>query len=486
MDGPPPPSARKLAVGVLLLSVANTFRLGVQFLMFPLLARLLAPADFGLMALAMPVLLFALTLSDGGMGPALLRMADPRGTGEATMAWTAIAASMAMAAVLLVGATPIAGWLSHREVAPVLRWLAPILLLNAFCGVASVRAQRYGNTWIFAVGDAAATIAGVAVALYGALAGWSVWSLVAQQLVLWLVKAAILQGLAGHRFAAWPARAAFGGLMRQGLPLVGANLLTLFAGSIDNLLIGRQLGVGPLGLYALAYQIVRIPEAVLVGPVLISFLPAVARLNEDRDAAAELLLSTLRVMLGVAAPLMLGLALVADLAIALLLGPRWHGAAVVLQLLAPPAIAQALGLVSTALLLGRGRAGLQFRTVLLTATMICAGVFAGSVFGLIGIAAGVALATTAGNLFAVAAAVREVGLPTRRVATALLPTVAASAIMAAGVLGVRAVLPAGLPVIVELAVVAAAGIALYAGAMQLLSPGVLAADLAPFHRRKQA
>jgi O-antigen/teichoic acid export membrane protein len=476
-------AAHKASRAVLLLSGSNAFRVTVQFMLFPILARLLSPADYGLIALAMPVVLFALTLGEGGMGPALLRAEDPTGRVEATMFWTALGTGVGCAAILVAGARPIAAALSHPQIAPLLMWLAPVLVLSAVCSIPSVRIQKSGATWIFALGDVASTVTGAAAALYGALTGWGVWSLVAQQLVVWTVKLAMLLGFAGARAHGRPEWAAFRYLARHGAPLVGANLLSLFSNTADALLIGWLLGVEQLGFYALAYQIVRIPEWVLNGPVFVTFLPAVAKLGTDRIAVARAFLDALRMMFSVSAPLMLGLALTADLSVPLLLGPRWGGTVPLLAILAPPAIAQTLGWLSRALLLGRGRSALQFGLALLSAALTLAGVLAGAQFGILGIAAGVASAVLLGSLAYLIAAMREVGVTLRTLIAALAPTLAAAAIMAFGVAGVRWLLPSTLPILLSLILAAVAGMVLYIGAMRLLAPETLAAAIAPFLRR---
>jgi PST family polysaccharide transporter len=479
---PAKPPSHRAALGVLLLSGSNSFRLCVQFLLFPVLARLLSPTDYGLMALAMPVVMFALTIGEGGMGPALVRSADPDGSVEATMFWTALATGLGCAAILVLSAPLIAGALANTAVAPVLIWLAPIMVLSSVCSVPSARIQKRGATWIFALGDVASTVSGAALALYGALTGWQVWSLVAQQLAIWTVKLMVMLGLAGKRTRGKPGREAFRYLWLHGPPLVGANLLTLFSASIDTILIGRLIGVELLGFYSLAYQIVRIPESVLSGPIFISFLPAIARMEGDRRAAAGLFVSTLRMMLGVAAPMMIGLTLTADLAVALLLGPRWHGTASLIMVLAPSAIVQTLGFLSMALLIGRGRSGLQFRLALLNAALTLIGVLAGSFFGIFGVASGVALAVVIGSLVCLTAAMREVDVSPRTLAVAFSPVLAAVAIMICGTSGLRLLLPASLPVLPSLVLAAATGALLYGGAMRVLAPDMVTAALVPFRR----
>lgn len=480
-----PSPAPRAALGVLLLSGSNTFRLTVQFLLFPVLARLLTPSDYGLIGLAMPIVLFALTLGEGGMGPALLRTADPLGDIEATMFWTALATGVLCAAVILLSAPLIAAVLANTRIIAVLIWLAPVMVLSALTSVPSVRIQKKGSTWIFAVGDVASSVTGAATALAFALSGWGVWSLVSQQLVVWSIKLTVLLGLAGSRPRGRPNRVALGYLLRHGSPLVGANLLNLFSISIDALLIGRILGVEQLGFYVLAFQIVRIPEAVLNGPVFVSFLPAVARLDMDRQATTKLFINSMRMMLSISAPVMVGLTLTADLAVPLLLGQRWHQSIPLLMLLAPPAIVQTLGWLSRALLVGRGRSGLQFRLALLNASLTLAGVLGGAFYGIVGIAAGVGLAVIIGNLAYLAAAMIELRMSVRSLSLAVAPILGALAIMGLSVGSLRLLLhPTNLALLPTMLLAVSFGILVYAGAIFMLMPDFMSFSTAIFGRRK--
>jgi PST family polysaccharide transporter len=357
-------------------------------------------------------------------------------------------------------------------------WLAPIMILSALSSVPSVRIQRSGASWIFATGDIASSLTGAAAALGCALSGLGVWSLVVQQLVIWTVKLGVLFPLAGNRIAARPCPDALRYLLRHGTPLVGANLLNLFAISVDALLIGRFLGITQLGFYVLAFQIVRIPEAILNGPVFLAFLPAIVRLDMDRAAAAHLFLKAIRVMLTISAPLMLGLTLTAGLALPLLLGARWHPAILLLMLLAPPAIAQTLGWLARALLVGRGRSGLQLHLALLNAGLTVAGVLGGLPFGIRGIAVGVGLSVVLGNLAYIVAAMAELHLAPRLLARATQAPLAGAGLMVAGVALLRLLLPPSCPLLAALLLCAGLGVALYGSAIWLLAPDLLGAVFA--------
>ena len=471
-------------MGVLLLSGSNAFRLAVQFIMFPVLARLLDPADYGLMGLAMPVVLFALTLGEGGMGPALLRAADPDGRVESTMFWTSLGIGLICGATLL-GLAPLLGLaLGDARITPVLLWLAPIMLLSALSSVPSVRIQRRGANWIFATGDVASSLTGAAAAFACAYNGWGVWSLVVQQLVIWTVKVSVIFPLSGNKVGGRLCPASLRYLLRHGTPLVGSNLLNLFSMSVDALLVGRILGVKELGYYVLAFQIVRIPEAILNGPVFLTFLPAIARLDTKSPAATTLLLQALRMMLAISAPLMLGLAATAGLALPLLLGTRWQPAVMLLMLLAPPAIAQTLGWLARALLIGRGRSSLQFRLSLLNAGLTLAGVLGGVAFGIDGVAAGIGISVILGNLAYLIAAMAELRLGVAQLGRAVGAPLIAAGFMVLGVAALRLLLAhAGCPAVAALLLSIGAGALLYGGAIWRLAPDLLGAGATLFWRR---
>ena len=480
---PVSPKAIRPGVGVLLLSASNAFRLAVQFLLFPVLAHLLSPSDYGLIGMAMPLVLFALTLGDGGMGPALLRASDPEGEIETTMFWAALGTGIVCAAMLGLAA-PLAGTLlKNKHITPVLLCLAPVMVLSALSSVPAVRVQKSGATWIFAVGDVISTLGGAAVAFAAALSGWGVWSLVFQQLVIWLAKFVVMLRLAGIRVRGRPKRSALAYLLSHGTALVGSNLLNLFSISIDALLVGRMLGAAQLGYYVLAFQVVRIPEALLNGPVFVSFLPALTQLNLDRAAGAALFLRTARMMLFISAPVMLGLALTADLSVPLLLGARWHHSVPVLMILAPTAVLQTIGWLSRAVLVGYGRSGLQFRISVLNAAAILAGVLAGLHAGIVGIALGVSLAVAAGNSLYIIAAARELRLSPQALARPIMPILGAAALMCLAVGVSRLAAFNQLQPLPALALAAGIGVLTYGGALMLFAPDMVNPDTLQLWRR---
>ena len=127
------------------------------------------------------------------------------------------------------------------------------------------------------------------------------------------------------------------------------------------------------------------------------------------------------------------------------------------------------------LLLRRGRSALRFRLTLLSAALTLPGVLAGAPFGILGIAAGFGIAVIIGGLSYLAAAMREVRVGVRTLVVEPAPTLTAATIMACGLAGLCRLLPEDLPVLVQLALAAGAGMLLYTSAMRVLAPDTLTA-----------
>ncbi|RAK58381.1 hypothetical protein DJ021_00425 [Phenylobacterium hankyongense] len=357
----------RTSIGALALTGASALRLILQFAMLPILARLIGPAEYGLVSLAMPFILLANVLSDGGMGYALGRQKDASPLLESTVFWLAGALGLALALFCCAAAFPM-GLILHQPRLPVLIMaLSPILLLNSLTAVSNGRIIREGRFAVFAAGDVISTGAGAAAAFAAALHGWGAWSLVAQQLVLWVCKMAWVTfkgGAAiGFRYRFEEAR----GLLRFGFSTIGAILADFVSRNVDSLIVGGVLGATSLGYYAMAYQIVRVPDMLISGPLYLYIFTAVSRTAHEGGKAAIQRLATAGLRLGSSAlaPLFCGLALIADLAVSLVLGPKWLGAIVPLRYLAGAGFCFCMCSIMATTLMGLGRSALQLRMSLI-------------------------------------------------------------------------------------------------------------------------
>jgi O-antigen/teichoic acid export membrane protein len=458
------------------LFAANVTRVGVQLALLPVLARIIAPEAFGLIALAMPVIVFTSILAEAGLVTGLVRSAVSPAT-ESAVFWYAAAVGVGLTLAAALAAAPLGWAIGHRALTPMLWALSPILLLTCLTIAPSARLQRTGRFGAFALCEIGASLFAAAVALAAALHGWGAWSLAAQQLAQ--ASARLGGNLVVARFRP---RLVFGfALVRPVLalsaPMLGVNLLAYLSRSLDNLLIGAFIGPKALGFYAAAYQVVQAPEYVLGASVRTVTLPAIALAEGERDAARAIYLSAMRSLSVIAAPALVGCSLLAQPLVRLLLGPAWASAAPLAAILAPLGLAHSYFQLNTAVLLGLGAARTQLRMSLLTSLLGLTGIVAGIAWGPRGVALGYAAGTLLAAVFYILATLRALRAPLSLLAASIGRPYLATAAMALAVAAWQAhAAPAENPALTLLEGAGVGGLA-YAAALLALGPGLLARDI---------
>jgi PST family polysaccharide transporter len=429
-------SEKRAFFGTIALSTVNAVRLGLQLLVLPILARILGPDAFGLIGLAIPIVLLAGMMSDAGMGNILVRHPNPSSELESTAFWLSLMVGIGLSAAVCLLATPIATAFAQPNLAPVLMVLSLILSIGGALAVSNARISRSRRFGIFAVGDLLSALLGAAAAIYAALIGFGVWSLVIQQLVLWLTKAAWLFPVSRFRPTFVFEPSLIRPFLNFGLNSIAANIADFVGKNVPSLVVGGTLGVTALGHYSMAYQLTRVPEMVISGPIYLSTFTALARTG-DRNVAGVLVLRSLRMIVLALALLFCGLYLTADLATDLLLGAKWVETAPVLAALAPMGFCLCLYSFMGAVLLGLGNSGRQFRLTLLCSVAMVIGSAAGTQFGVTAGAAGLSLGAAALAPFYFQALADELRLPMSAVWSTAGAAPVATVVMACAILVVR-------------------------------------------------
>lgn len=469
--------------GALALTGASALRLTLQFAMLPILARLIGPAEYGLVALAMPFILLANVLSDGGMGVALSRQGHATRDQETTVFWLSAAIGLGLATASALVAFPMGEVLQQPRLPMLVVALAPILLMNSLTAVPNSRIIRERRFTVFAAGDLMSTGAGAAVALTAAGAGWGAWALVAQQLALWSVKLVwvVWKGGVAVRFHYQFDEAR--DLLKFGLHTVGAILADFASRNLDSLIVGGVLGATALGYYAMAYQVVRVPDMLISGPLYLYIFTAVTRANADPDrhVIQDLAMAGLRLGSAMLAPMFCGLALVADLAVELVLGDRWFGAIAPLRYLAAAGFSFCICSIVGTTLMGLGRSALRLRLSLVLGAVTIGFVAATVSLGVGAASAGVAASMGLVGALHLIALARDLTIPQRRLFAALFPAAAGCIAMSAAVIGVRSVV-GGAPLLWQFALLAGAGAVSYLAVLITIARRQLAQDMAAYGR----
>jgi O-antigen/teichoic acid export membrane protein len=323
-----------------------------------ILARLLAPADFGIVAMASLVVALVDTLLDFGVNTALVQKRSVDAEDFHT-AWTLrLGQSAAAAAIIaLAGAPAAVEYFNDPRVAPVLWIMALSLLASGFENIGLVALQRnmeFGREFRFFFWR---RLIGFAVTIALALALRSYWAMVLGALTGRLAGVALSYVM--HDFRPRLSTARLRSLWSFSQWLLARNLGAFGATQVDKLIVGRRAGAGALGHYTLADEVAAMPVTELLAPIGRVLLPAFARLVDRPEELRRAFGLALGTQALVALPAGVGLAMVADNAVPVLLGAQWAASIPLLQALALIGVATALTHSSTYLLLALGRVRLQ-------------------------------------------------------------------------------------------------------------------------------
>jgi PST family polysaccharide transporter len=405
-------------------------RVIAQLLGMVILARLLSPSDYGVVAMAMLVTGFAGIFHNFGTKAAVIQRRELPSALLDSLFWLNVGFGLAIAILIALLAPVIAVAMREPRLTGVLWLLAlafPILSLGLVQQGLLERASRFRSVALI---ECCAAFTGLAAGVLAALAGWGVYSLVSQAIVAWIVVTAGLWAASTWR-PAWRCSLA---LIRElaGFSgnLVGFHIVHYLARNIDTVLIGRFLGATELGYYNLAYRLMIWPLQNIAWVASRAFFPALSRLQDDKQRLRRGYVRAVAAVFLLTAPLTLGLFALREPFVLALMGERWLKVADLLFWLAPASMVQSVGTTAGWLYLSTGRTDVMFKFAIFSSVAVTSAIVVGLQWGVEGVAAaycGTALLLFLPNL---AVAFRLVGLSVPAFLRRLLPTFLAALLMA--------------------------------------------------------
>lgn len=407
----------------------------MQFIVTIVLARLLAPEDYGLLAMATIVTGFLAVLKTMGVGAVVEQRREVTDTLLSSLFWfnNAVAILLSMATL---AAAPICAWLFEESR---LVSIMSVLSFNFFLSSPSVipasilaRSMRFD---LLAAANLSAQFVGAAVAFSLAVGGSGVWALVISSLFISAINTSLVLYYARWRPAAcfsWPEIST---TINFGLNVTGFSIVNYWSRRIDNLIVGVLLGAQSLGLYSMAYSLMLRPMQMTKDVILRVLFPKLSRLQDDEIALGRAHLRTIGAITFVAFPIMVGLSLVARPFVSVVLGDTWSGIVPLIWLFAPTGGVQCILAANEQLLLVKNRSELLLRLGLLKSILITLSFTIGVTWGLVGVAAAylvMCLAWTPVNVWIAARQLR--GLRSIDIWLAVAPNALLTCIMSAIVL----------------------------------------------------
>lgn len=382
-----PENLRQRAVrgGILTLAVRLTAQVVTWLAMFVVI-RLISPADYGLIVTAALLLNLALVLAEAGMVRALVQ--KKRVThAEMAVAFTVtsiLSGGLYLTAWSLSG--PIAQYLGAPDLASLLRFMALFLFLVPLKTIAAASLKRQLRFGTICAAEAVAVVVQSGILLLLAIQGYGVWAFAWSFICGRILETAQLWYASGCTIALRKPSADNVELFRYGLTITASSLVWYLFESADVAVISAVLGQATLGYYAVVLLIVKAPLEKLSAAINQIVFATFCKLQNDRQRMRSWFIRLLVLQLLVVCPALIGLALVADIAVPLLLGEKWQSVVLPLRLLAPVGVLLIISSSFAPFFNAIGRPDITFKYDFACAASLLIAFFAVShFFGLVGV-----------------------------------------------------------------------------------------------------
>ena len=359
---------QKAFAGLIWSIIQNSGTQIFSLIIFLMLARLLTPETFGLIALANVFLAFMRIFLDQGFAKALIQREDLEPEHLDAAFWSQVGCGVLLTAITFFGANIVAGIYDQPKLIPVLQSLSIIFVLNSLIQVHSSLLNRRFAFKIVALRSLLATTIGGAVGIGMAIKGYGVWSLIALNLTSALVSLVVLWGTVDWRPRLRFSFKHFKELYSFGIHLLAFKFIKFFDKRADNLLIGYFLGEVALGYYAIAYRILEVMTDLLVKTVDRVALPTFSRLQTEPERFRQLFYQTTQFTSLIAFPTFLGVIVFAPELIVTLFGDKWIPATRAMQILTLEGILLAISIFHKSVFLSMGKPSWTVKVSLLNAT----------------------------------------------------------------------------------------------------------------------
>ncbi|EGD20510.1 membrane protein involved in the export of O-antigen and teichoic acid [Xanthomonas hortorum ATCC 19865] len=368
--------------------IGQSAKMVVQFGGIILLARLLTPYDYGLMAMVTAIVGAAEILRDFGLSAAAVQAKHVSREQRDNLFWINSGIGLSLSVVVYASAHLIANFYKEPALVMISQALAVTFLINGMTTQYRAhlsRGLRFGQV---ALSDVGSQVLGLVAAVAAALLGWGYWALVVQQVVQasinFLIAASCSRWLPRGYQRAAPMR----DFMSFGWNLMAAQLLGYASRNVGQVIIGWRTGPDALGLYNRAFQLLMMPLNQINAPATSVALPVLSQLQDDRERFNAFLLRGQTVMVHLIFALFAFSCALAMPLIVLVLGEQWRDAVPLFQVLTLGGIFQTASYATYWVFLSKGLMRQQLIYSLVGRIVLIGCIFAGSRWGAMGVAIG--------------------------------------------------------------------------------------------------
>jgi O-antigen/teichoic acid export membrane protein len=366
--------------------VSQVIRIGTQILSVVILARLLTPADFGMVASIAPLTAFVVLFQDLGLQQAIVQRRDVSQEQLSAAFWLTVLLGLACAMILFACAPAVAVFFHDRRLVGLTMATAPSLVAASLGSIPTALLNRGLAFRALALLDAAMALSVFVTAIVSAWLGAQYWALIIGTLAGNLV---YLVGV--WRAARWrPARPTLRlpdrHMLGFGANLTGFTFVSFLARNLDNVLIGHFAGSVALGYYDRAYKLLLFPLANVNAPITRITVPLLSRMAGDKPRLREAYLRIISQVTLLTVPGMAALIATADETVNLLFGPGWHDVVPIFTWLGVAGLLQPVIYSANWLMIAQARTATMFRWGMYASTTAIASFLVGLHWGAVGVA----------------------------------------------------------------------------------------------------
>lgn len=364
---------------------AQGLKLLFQIVSITVLARLLQPADFGLVAMVAVFTGLAIAFMEGGLSMATIQRPHITHAQVSNLFWINVGLGL-MLCVVYVVASPAVAWIyGEGELVGIMSALSLFFLIGGLSVQHEAILKRKMDFRALAVIEVVSSFFGVAVAIAMAWYGFGYWSLVGQQIATIAVMS-LMRWRAAHWVPGWLSRGSgTRSLLGFGLNLTGANFVGYFATNITPFGIGLVGGAQPLGLYDRSFKLTSIPSKQLLPPVFNVFQSALARVAEDAPRLRSAIVSLSGKIALTTVFVTMVMVVMADSLVVVLLGDGWDDAVLMFQLLATFSVVTPITTFTAISLVAIGESKALLKWKVITFFILLVAIAIGSIWGVMGI-----------------------------------------------------------------------------------------------------
>lgn len=358
----------------------------LQMVSTVILARILAPADFGMIAMVTAVTGFANTFSSLGLSTVTIQKEDISHAQVSTLFWINSGMGLLITA-FVAGLSPIVSWFYQR---PQLSTITLVLSLNFLFSGMSIQHHALLSRQMRFVTIAKIQIfsstTGILASVVAAYCGFHYWALVLNILVSSLCHLVGVWVALEWRPAFTFQLSAIRSLLSYGVDVAGFNIINYFSRNLDNVLIGRFLGEATLGIYSKAYHLLMLPIINIREPLSKVALPSLSRLQSEPNRYRLYYKKFISVLAFISMPLVVFMFVLSDSLVVLILGSQWSGVSEIFRIFSVLALIQPVLSTRGLVLLSTGQSRKYFWWGLLNAFVISISFIVGIKWGAKGVA----------------------------------------------------------------------------------------------------